>query len=125
MDLRISELLEMQRELQEKHPEWGGTPPERAQDQLLWAIGEIGEVIDLFKKRGIDRIMREPQTRRHFVEELADVEMYLMDIMLCTGVTAEEYSAAHREKHLRNMGRNFRDENEHLFDRGRDQSEPD
>jgi hypothetical protein len=47
MDFKISELLKMQVELQEIHPEWGGTPPERGRDQLMWGIGEIGEVIDI------------------------------------------------------------------------------
>ena len=116
MDLKISDMLNMQKELQLVHPEWGGTPPERAQDQLLWAIGEMGEVIDIFKKRGVQRIMEEPLTRTHLVEELTDVQMYLMDIMLCLGITPEEYSRAHFEKHERNMKRNYRRENEHMFD---------
>ena len=48
MDLKISELLGMQRELQDKYEaKWGGTPPERGALQLLWGIGEIGEVIDI------------------------------------------------------------------------------
>lgn len=116
MDLRISDLLAMQRELQQLHPEWGGTPPERGSDQLLWGIGEIGEVIDIIKKRGNDEIMNCPETRRHFVEELADVQMYLADVMLCYGVTAEEYSEIHARKHARNMKRDYADENSHLFD---------
>ena len=46
MDLRISEMLDMQRELQELHRgDWGGVYPKKARDQLLWGIGEIGEVI--------------------------------------------------------------------------------
>ena len=43
MDLRISEMLDMQRELQELHRgDWGGVYPKKARDQLLWGIGEIG-----------------------------------------------------------------------------------
>lgn len=116
MDLRISDLLAMQRELQQLHPEWGGTPPERGSDQLLWGIGEIGEVIDIIKKRGDDEIMHNPETRRHLIEELADVQMYLADVMLCYGITAEEYSDVHARKHARNMKRDYVEENRHLFD---------
>ena len=117
MDLRISDLLAMQRELQDRHlDDWGGTPPERARDQLLWGIGEIGEVIDIIKKRGDDEIMHNPETRRHLIEELADVQMYLADVMLCYGITAEEYSDVHARKHARNMKRDYVEENRHLFD---------
>ena len=116
MDLRISDLLAMQTELQNKHPEWGGVPPAHARDQLLWGIGEIGEVIDIIKKRGDDEIMDNPETRRHFIEEMADVQMYLLDVMLCYGITAEEYSDVHARKHAHNMKRDYAEENSHLFD---------
>ena len=53
MDLRISELLAMQRELQELHRgDWADVVPSTARDHLLWGVGEIGEVIDIIKKRG-------------------------------------------------------------------------
>ena len=116
MDLRISDLLAMQTELQQLHPEWGGTPPSRGRDQLLWGIGEIGEVIDIIKKRGDDEIMTNPETRRHFIEEMADVMMYLTDVMLCYGVSAEEYSEVHARKHARNTKRDYVEENRHMFD---------
>ena len=116
MDFKISELLDMQVELQAIHPEWGGTPPERGRDQLMWGIGEIGEVIDIIKKRGDKEIMENPETRRHFVEELSDVVMYLADVMLCYGITAEEYCEVHGRKHNKNMKRNYREENRHIFD---------
>ena len=116
MNLRISDLLKMQTELQDSHPQWGGTPPSAARNQLLWGIGEIGEVIDIIKKRGDDEIMNNPETRRHFIEEMADVEMYLMDVLLCYGITAEEYSDVHARKHARNMKRDYAEENSHLFD---------
>ena len=116
MDLRISDLLAMQTELQQLHPEWGGTPPERARDQLLWGVGEIGEVIDIIKKRGDGEIMTNAETRRHFIEEMADVMMYLTDVMLCYGVTAEEYSEVHVRKHTKNTKRDYVEENRHMFD---------
>lgn len=117
MDLRISELLDMQRELQDKHlDDWGGTPPSAARNQLLWGIGEIGEVIEIIKKRGDDEIMHNPETRRHLIEELADVEMYLLDVMLCYSVSADEYSEIHAHKYARNMKRDYVEEKRHLFE---------
>ena len=120
MDLRISEMLDMQRELQELHRgDWGGVYPKKARDQLLWGIGEIGEGIDVIKKRGDDEIMNNPETRAHFVEELSDVWMYLCDVMLCYGISAEEYSELHARKHARNMKRNYVEENRHMFDKNK------
>ena len=117
MDLRISELLAMQRELQELHQgDWADVVPSTARDHLLWGVGEIGEVIDIIKKRGDGEIMDNPETRRHFIEEMADVQMYLLDVLLCYGVTAEEYSEVHARKHARNMKRNYAEEKRHLFD---------
>lgn len=117
MDLRISDLLNMQKELQDKHlDDWGGTPPSAGRNQLLWGIGEIGEVIDIIKKRGDDEILHNPDTRRRFIEEMSDVMMYLSDVMLCYGITPEEYSEVHARKHARNMKRDYVEENRHMFD---------
>ena len=55
-DFGINEMLEMQAALQEKYQDlWKPIGPERGQDQLLWMIGEIGEVIDIVKKHGGQR----------------------------------------------------------------------
>jgi len=116
MDLRISDLLKMQDELQKAHPEWGGTPTELGRDHLLWGIGEIGEVINIIKKRGDDEIMNNPETRRHFIEELVDVQMYLSAVMLCYGITAGEFSEIHLRKHAHNMKRDWDTEIAHMFD---------
>lgn len=117
MDLRISELLDMQRELQALHKsDWADVVPATARDHLLWGVGEIGEVIDIIKKRGDAEIMADPETRRHFVEEMADVQMYLCDVLLCYGVTAEEYSEIHARKHARNMKRDYAAEKHRPFD---------
>ena len=43
--------------------------------------------------------------------------MYLLDVMLCYGITAEEYSEAHAKKHAHNMHRDYVSENRHLFDK--------
>ena len=123
MDLRISDLKEMQLQLRALHPEWLSLEPAHGRDHLLWGVGEIGEVIDIIKKRGDDEIMSSPETRRHFVEELADVLMYLTDVMLCYGITPEEYSDVHRAKFERNVHRNYHEENRHLFDVGNTEGE--
>ena len=52
-DFGINEMLDMQRALQEKYKDkWNPICPDRGKDQLLWMIGEIGEVIDIIKKHG-------------------------------------------------------------------------
>lgn len=51
-DFGINEMLEMQKALQEKYKDiWRPICPDRGKDQLLWMIGEIGEVIDIVKNR--------------------------------------------------------------------------
>ena len=105
MDLRISDLLAMQTELQQLHPEWGGTPPSRGRDQLMWGIGEIGEVIDIIKKNGAETACSDETLRRDLIEELADVLMYYNDVLLCYGITEEELKKSYTEKFKRNINR--------------------
>ena len=45
--------------------------------------------------------------------------MYLCDVMLCYGISAEEYSELHARKHARNMKRNYVEENRHMFDKNK------
>ena len=105
-DLNITEMQDMQRELQQKYiDKWGGLSPEKARSKLLWLYGELGEVGDIIKKCGDDKIMDDEQTRRHFIEELSDVLMYFNDIMLCYNISSDEIAAIYREKHSRNMQR--------------------
>ena len=50
-DFSIKEMLEMQKELQEKYKDkWEPISPETGRNNMLWMIGEIGEVIDIIKK---------------------------------------------------------------------------
>ena len=79
--------------------------PDRGKDQLLWMIGEIGEVVDIVKKHGGEAASRDEALRGHLVEELADVLMYYNDVMLCYGITPEELKAAYTEKFENNMKR--------------------
>ena len=107
LDLRIGELMDLQRALAEAHPEWGGHHPEQGLRQMLWMVGELGEVIDVVKKASLERYMTATEVREHFVEEFCDVVMYLVDAMLCYGVTAEEFSAAYKKKSAYNLIRDY------------------
>lgn len=72
---------------------------------MLWLIAELGEVIDIVKRDGTERIMTEDAVRTHMVEELCDVLMYFNDVMLCYGITPEELKEEYVTKHNRNMNR--------------------
>jgi NTP pyrophosphatase (non-canonical NTP hydrolase) len=104
--LTIREMLARQVELQEKYREkWGGLSPAVSVEQMLWAYGEMAEAADLLKKKGVEAVSADPALRRHFMEELGDAMMYLMDVLLCFDMTAEEFSEIYREKCARNLGR--------------------
>ena len=105
-DFGINEMLEMQRALQEKYKEkWKPICPDRGQDQLLWMIGEIGEVIDIIKKHGGETASQDIELRKQLVEEMADVLMYYNDILLCYGISAEELRKSYISKFEKNMKR--------------------
>ena len=105
-DFSISEMLGMQRALQEKYKDiWEGISPEVGKNKLLWMVGEIGEVVDLVKKHGGESACTDPSLRRQLTEELADVLMYYNDILLCFGISAEELRSSYVSKFERNMKR--------------------
>lgn len=105
-DFSMAQMQDMQRQLQARYKaEWEPVCPETGQNKLLWMLGETGEVIDIIKKQGHERIMDDPDVRRDFVEELADVLMYYNDIMLCYGITPEELKQSYEAKFERNMKR--------------------
>lgn len=96
----------IQQELQEKYKEkWGGLSPQEGRNQLLWMLVEAGEVADIMKKKGNDAIMNDADTRGAFIEEMCDVMMYFNDVLLCYGITPDEFEKVYLEKHRRNMGR--------------------
>lgn len=106
MSFEMKEMLEMQNALQEKYKGiWKPIGPERGQDQLLWMIGEVGEVIDIVKKNGGEKACSDPQLREHLIEEMADVLMYYNDILLCYGISEEELKKAYTSKFKKNMNR--------------------
>lgn len=115
-DLSISDMMAMQQELWEIHKDsWSPMEPQYARDFLLFMIEEVGECIAIMKKKGDDAIAEDPQVRQHFVEEMCDVLMFFTDTLLSYGITPEEVSQAYRQKHCRNMGRDYEQEYENLF----------
>ncbi len=51
-DFSIGEMQQMQKTLQEKYKDkWEKISPEAGKHKLLWMIGEVGEVIDIVKKK--------------------------------------------------------------------------
>ena len=105
-DFGVLEMQQMQRALQEKYKDiWRPVCPERGKDQLLWMIGEIGEVVDIVKKHGGEAASRDDQLREHLVEELADVLMYYTDVLLCYGISPAELKRAYVNKFETNMKR--------------------
>lgn len=108
MDLSISQMMQMQRELFEPHKDsWHPMEPEYGKDFVLYMVEEIGEVISIIKKKGSAAIAEDPAVRQAFLEEMADVLMYYHDVLLRYHVTAEEISEAYVKKHEKNMGRNY------------------
>ncbi len=106
MDLDFTRMQEMQRELQAKYEhKWGGLSPAGGRDHLLWMLVEAGEAADIIKKEGDTQIMENKEVRKHFVEELCDVMMYLNDVMQCYEITPQELAEIYVEKHERNMKR--------------------
>ena len=114
-DLHISDMLVLQQELQDRHPEWGGVHPQRAASQLLWLIGEIGEVIDVVKKVNTQKLTEPGLPRQRLTEELADVYMYLNDILLCYGIDAAEFSQAYYGKMHKNLTRDYKAEHRERY----------
>lgn len=110
-DGKISDFLEMQRILAETKGWMNSRNPDHAPMSLLWSIEELGEAIAIIKKKGGDAIMDNPSVRSHFTEECADVFMYLFDMFLSYGITAEEFTDAYTAKFRKNMGRDWHENN--------------
>ena len=105
--LSIRDMYGYQERLQARYSVQWGEPigPKAAVRKLCLAYGEMAEAGDIIKKQGDEAILHDPEQRRHFAEELGDVMMYLYDVMLCYGITPEEFSEIYREKCERNAHR--------------------
>ena len=107
-ELSISEMMQKQRKLYEKHVnQWAPHTPEYGKDSLLWMVDEMGEVIAIIKKKGHDAIMNDEHVRAHYVEECGDVFMYFLDMLDCFGISAEEFTRAFDKKWHTNMDRSW------------------
>jgi NTP pyrophosphatase (non-canonical NTP hydrolase) len=110
-DLKISELIEMQKTLQDKHKgDLHPLTPDYGRNSVLWMIEEIGEIVSIIKKRGETNIMLNKIVRDAFVEEFADVLMYMTDALISYGVNASEFANAYKLKHKKNMDRDWSQE---------------
>ena len=102
----FEEMQAIQKELQEKYKhKWSPLSPEIGKNQLLWLLIELGEVADVIKKSGDQKIMEDNEVRTHFIEELCDVLMYFNDVMLCYNVSIDELKEVYLQKHKKNMER--------------------
>lgn len=54
--------------------------------------------------------MTDPQIRAELVEELADVEMYFVEVLNRLKVSSQEFSQAYVRKYQKNMGRDYKQE---------------
>ena len=116
MDLSISQMMQLQKELFQPHKdEWHPMEPEFGKDFLLYMVEEMGEVIAILKKKGSGAVAEDPAVRESFLEEMADVLMYYHDVLLRFHVTPEEISRAYLKKHGHNMGRDYRTEYEEKY----------
>lgn len=110
-DIKISEMMKMQKELWEENKEnWSPMEAKYGRNFLLWMIEEMGEVISIIKKKGDNEIMTNQEVRKAFVEEMSDILMYYNDTLLRYGITANEISTAYLQKHNKNMKRNYNEE---------------
>lgn len=99
-------MQQLQKELQEKYKDkWAKICPEEGKVKLLWMMAEAGEVADIIKKKGDNKIMEDEEVRHHFIEEMCDVMMYFNDIMLCYDIKPQELIDVYLEKHNTNMKR--------------------
>ena len=107
-DLKFSEIMAMQKELQDKHKsEWAPLTPEYGRSCLLWMVEELGEVISVVKKCDEKVIMADEQVRSALTEEFVDVLMFMNDALMCYGITASQFSDAYLKKHAKNMKKDW------------------
>lgn len=105
-DLRVGEMLDMQRKLHDHYrARWGELTPHMGTELMLWMMAEAGEAAQVIKKQGDGGIMTDEAARAHFIEEMCDVLMYFGDVLLAYSVTPEEIRNAYIQKYERNMTR--------------------
>ena len=117
-NLSIEEMKQMQLELYEVNKEkWNDMEPNAAKNHILFMVEELGECISIIKKKGIDGIMKNPDVRARFIEEMTDVQNYYVEVLNRLNISAEEYSQAYIEKHNSNMKRNYEKDNKEKYNK--------
>ncbi len=106
-NITIKEMLDLSNKLYEKHKDYWDNSPESNINWVCWLVGEVGEVIDIIKKKGADKIINDETVRREMLLEITDCYMYLADITNRYKFTAEEFSKAYNEKMDYNLGRDY------------------
>jgi NTP pyrophosphatase (non-canonical NTP hydrolase) len=108
MDITIKNMMKMSNDLYDLHKDsWTPKNPESNMKWLLWLTAEVGEVIDIVKKDGTDKIMKDNKVRDHMLEEITDCYMFLADILNRYEYTPEEFSRKYKEKMHLNMKRDY------------------
>ena len=106
MSLDIKDMQGMQRALQARYAGWWEpVDPDHGKNKMLWMLAELGEAIQVVKRHPACDIVQNEALRHSFVEELADVLMFFNDILLCYGITPEEFEEIYRAKNERNLNR--------------------
>jgi len=107
-DLKFSEIMAMQKQLQDKHEgKWTPLTPEYGRSCLLWMVEELGEVVSIIKKNDIELIMHDGKIRSELTEEFVDILMFMNDALICYGITANDFCDAYTKKHAKNMSRDY------------------
>ena len=116
MDLKVSELKDMSYKIWEKNKDkWAPLNPEEGRNTFLWMIEEIGETIQIIKKRGEKEIMEDTFVRERFIEEMADIIFYFTKIMLSYNISSKEFSEVYIKKFKKNMLRDYEKESINMF----------
>lgn len=106
--ISIKEMMSLSNKLFALHKKkWMKRTPESNIYWISWLVAEVGEVIDIIKKKGSKKIMHDMPTRQEMLEEIVDCYMYLADILIRYGYSAEDFSKAYREKMNYNVLRNY------------------
>ena len=99
-------MFAMQEELHEKYKnKWRPISPAIGRDKLLWMMAEMGEIADIIKKQGDEKIMTDHDVREHFIEEMCDTLMYFNDVCRCYEIKPEDLERVYLAKHQKNLGR--------------------
>lgn len=108
-NISIEDMLSLSKKLYAQHKkQWRAMTPENNIYWIAWLIGEIGEVIDIIKKQGAPKIMRDPKVRKKMLAEITDCYMYLADILNRYKYSSEQFSQAYFKKMNYNFKRTYK-----------------